>query len=52
MNLLCSRLFMHEFPKEGAIRQHWQQYISEERSSVASALEVLEKMAALPKIRT
>lgn len=44
MNLLCSRLFLLKtLPSSENIQAIWEQYIQEERSSVASEIELLSK---------
>lgn len=42
-NLLCSRLLMGDLPTVESIYQTWYQYAVEERSSVASEIELLSK---------
>jgi len=43
INLLCSRLWRQKHPTIHTIEHIWDQYISEERSSVASELELMSK---------
>jgi len=44
LNLLCSRMiFEKEIPTPEIVRKIWQQYVMEERSSVASEIELLSK---------
>ncbi len=43
VNLVCSRLFLLNFPDNETVSQLWSQYLLEERSGVASELELLSK---------
>lgn len=43
VNLICSRLLMGQSPTDDTVEKIWNQYLLEERSSVASELELLSK---------
>ena len=43
VNLLCSRIFRGKFPDIEMLDQVWEQYMLEERSSVAAEIELLSK---------